>query len=202
MHLLHVDSSILGEASISRELSAALVTHQHARHPGIEVTYRDLAAQPVPHLSGAYMAALTGATANPSDEIAVDLALGNKVLEEFLTADIVVIGAPMYNFTISSQLKAWIDRLAVPGKAFRYTAEGPQGLLGGKKIIVASSRGGFYGDGTPLAVIDHQEKYLSAVFGFCGITDVTYIRAEGVAISPENREKAIQDAMEQIAVAA
>lgn len=128
-----------------------------------------------------------------------DVTTSAAVLEEFLAADIVVVGAPMYNFTISSQLKAWIDRIAVAGKTFRYTANGPEGLAGDKKVVVVSTRGGFYGSDTPLAAIDHQEPYLRAVFGFFGITNLEYIRAEGIAVSPEQREKAVQDAERQIA---
>ena len=119
-------------------------------------------------------------------------------MEEFLAAEIVVVGAPMYNFSIPSQLKAWIDRLAVAGKTFRYTEKGPEGLAGGKKVIVASSRGGFYRPDTQAAFLDHQESYLRSVFGFFGITDVTFIRAEGVALGAEQRAKAIDAAKSEI----
>jgi FMN-dependent NADH-azoreductase len=124
---------------------------------------------------------------------------GQAALQEFLDADIVVVGAPMYNFSIPSQLKAWIDRLAVAGKTFRYTEKGPEGLAGGKKVIVASSRGGFYGPDSQAAFLDHQESYLRGVFGFFGITDVTFIRAEGVALGAEQREKALDAAKIEIA---
>jgi FMN-dependent NADH-azoreductase len=197
MKLLHVDSSILGQGSVSRILSAEIATTQKALHPGLEVSYRDLAAAPIGHLNGAHLAAAQGAV--PADAaIEKDIALGEAMLEEFLTADIVVVGAPMYNFGVPSQLKAWIDRLAVAGKTFRYTAEGPQGLAGGKKVIVASSRGGFYGPGAPAAVWEHQESYLRAVFGFFGITDLTFVRAEGVALGSDAREKAIQAARGEV----
>jgi FMN-dependent NADH-azoreductase len=125
------------------------------------------------------------------------VALGNQMLEDFLAADIVVIGAPMYNFGIPSQLKAWIDRIAVAGKTFRYGANGPEGLAGGKRVIIASSRGGMYVEG-PFAAFDHQETYLRAVFGFIGVTDLTFVRAEGVAISPENKEQALKSAQSSI----
>ncbi|WP_027133773.1 FMN-dependent NADH-azoreductase [Geminicoccus roseus] len=198
MKLLHVDSSILGAASVSRTLSVGIVEKLARTIPGLEITYRDLAAEPVPHLSGAYLAA--GSTAPSAHEPALqhDLALSEAVLEEFLAADIVVIGAPMYNFTISTQLKAWIDRLAVAGRTFRYTENGPEGLAGGKRIVVASSRGGFYGAGTALAAIDHQEPYLKTIFGFFGITDIEYVRAEGVATGEAQRTKALDDAREVI----
>jgi FMN-dependent NADH-azoreductase len=197
MKLLHVDSSILGAGSVSRELTAEIVAAEKRRRPALEVTYRDLAVDPVDHLSGAHLAAFQGASPE-SPELGEDIAAGQAALEEFLAADIVVIGAPMYNFSIPSQLKAWIDRLAVAGKTFRYSENGPVGLAGGKTVIVASSRGGFYGPGTPIAFLDHQENYLRGVFGFFGITDVTFIRAEGVAIGAEQRAKAIEAARGEI----
>ena len=197
MKLLHVDSSILGPGSVSRQLSADIVAAEKQRHPGLSVTYRDLAVSPVDHLSGAHLAAFQGAA--PADAaLQEDIAAGQEALEEFLAADIVVIGAPMYNFSVPSQLKAWIDRLAVAGKTFRYTENGPVGLVGGKKVIVASSRGGFYGPGTPIAFLDHQENYLRGVFGFLGITDLTFIRAEGVSIGDEQRVRAIEAARSEI----
>jgi FMN-dependent NADH-azoreductase len=197
MKLLHVDSSILGPGSVSRTLSAEIARAQSALHPGLEVSYRDLVAAPLGHLSGAHLAAAQGAV--PADAVIErDTALGEAMLEEFLAADIVVVGAPMYNFSVPSQLKAWIDRLAVAGKTFRYTAEGPQGLAGGKKVIVASSRGGFYGPGMPAAPFEHQESYLRAVFGFFGITDITFVRAEGVALGTEARAKALETARSEM----
>jgi FMN-dependent NADH-azoreductase len=196
--LLHIDSSILGDGSVSRVLSARLVAEARAQNPGLEVTYRDLAAQPIGHLSGAHLAAAQGVTPE-SAALQADLASGQSGLEEFLAADIVVVGAPMYNFSIPSQLKAWIDRLAVAGKTFRYSEKGAEGLAGGKKVYVASSRGGFYGPSTPIAFLDHQETYLKNIFGFFGITDVKFIRAEGVAMGQEQRAKAIDTATREIA---
>ncbi len=197
MNLLHVDSSILGAGSVSRTLSAEIVAALRARHPDATVTYRDLGAAPVAHLTGAHLAAAQGAVPE-APALQRDLAAGQAALEEFLAADIVVIGAPMYNFGIPSQLKAWIDRLAVAGKTFRYTEKGSEGLAGGKKVIVASSRGGFYGPDTPAAFLDHQESYLRGIFGFFGITDVSFVRAEGVQLGPDKREAAIAAAREQI----
>lgn len=193
MKLLHVNSSILGQGSVSRTLSAEIAAAQSALHPGLEVSYRDLAAEPLGHLGGAHLSAAVGAV--PADgTIRRDIALGEEMLDEFLAADIVVVGAPMYNFSVPSQLKAWIDRLAVKGKTFRYTATGSQGLAGDKKVVVASSRGGFYGPGTPAAALEHQESYLRTVFEFFGITDVTFVRAEGVALGTEARDNAIEAA--------
>jgi FMN-dependent NADH-azoreductase len=193
MKLLHVDSSILGEGSVSKTLSAELLATQLRLHPGIEVITRDLAAEPLQHLSGAHLAAAHGGE-TPSH---LDVAAGAAALEEFLQADIVVVGVPMYNFGIPSQLKAWIDRIVVAGKTFRYTEKGPEGLAGGKKVLIASARGGNYAE-TPIAFLDHQESYLSAVFGFMGITDITFFRAEGVA-RQEQRDASIATAKAQIA---
>ncbi|HEX3843404.1 MAG TPA: FMN-dependent NADH-azoreductase [Steroidobacteraceae bacterium] len=190
MKVLHVDASILGESSVSRQLSAAIVERLRAAHPEIAVTYYDLGAEPIGHLTGAHLAAARGAFAQ-SASLQQDVARGQDALEDFLSADIVVVGAPMYNFSVSSQLKAWIDRLAVAGKTFRYGPNGVQGLAGGKKVIVASSRGGFYGPDTATAFLDHQETYLRGIFGFFGITDITFVRAEGLNVSAEQRKAAI-----------
>jgi FMN-dependent NADH-azoreductase len=198
MKLLHVDSSILGDQSVSRQLTSEVVAKLRRGAPGLEVTYRDLAAQHVPHLSGRTFAAPSIAPGERSAELQQDLALGNQVLEEFLAADIVVIGAPMYNFGVSSQLKSWIDRLAILNKTFRYAEKGPEGLAGGKRVIVVSSRGGFYGAGTPTAPLDQQEPYLRTIFGFFGIKTIEYVRAEGLATGAEQRQRAIQAAKAEI----
>jgi FMN-dependent NADH-azoreductase len=197
MKLLHIDSSILGAGSVSRTLTSAIVAAQVAQNPGVEVIHRDLAAQPLDHLTGAHLAAGQGATPE-SATLAADVASGQAAIEEFLAADIVVVGAPMYNFSISSQLKAWIDRVAVAGRTFRYTEKGPEGLAGGKTVIIASSRGGFYGEGTPAAGLDHQETYLKGLFGFLGVTDIRFIRAEGLALGEDARGKAVEGAQVEI----
>lgn len=197
LKILHVDTSITGEASVSRLLSAEIVEAQRRLHPGAEVIVRDLAARPFVHLSGSHLLAAQGAA--PEDPaVRDDLDAGREALDEFLSADVVVVGAPMYNFGIPSQLKAWIDRLAVRGVTFRYTDQGPEGLAGGKKLIIASSRGNFYGPGAPAAAFDHQETYLKAVFGFLGITDVSFVRAEGIALGDEARDRAIAAARHEI----
>ena len=177
MKLLHVDSSILGQNSASRELSGAIVARWQDVVPGLQVSYRDLDASPLPHLSGASLAGTNISEAADAE----------RTMQEFLEADVVVIGAPMYNFGIPSTLKAWIDRLAVAGKTFRYTETGPQGLAGGKKVILASSRGGFHQDSGS----DFQEPYLRFLFGFLGITDLEIVRAEGLAVSPEQRSNGL-----------
>jgi FMN-dependent NADH-azoreductase len=197
MKLLHIDSSILGAGSVSRTLTSAIVAAQRAQRRGVEVSYRDLVAQPLGHLSGAHLAAGQGAVPEEA-ALAADVADGLAALDAFLAADIVVVGAPMYNFSISTQLKAWIDRLAVAGRTFRYTSMGVEGLAGGKTVIIASSRGGFYGEGSPTAFLDHQETYLKGVFNFFGITDIRFIRAEGVALGDEQRGRAVEGAQAEI----
>ncbi|MCA1497792.1 MULTISPECIES: NAD(P)H-dependent oxidoreductase [unclassified Bradyrhizobium] len=194
MKLLHVDSSVLGPHSVSRQVSAAIVDRLRQAAPSLQVVYRDLTETPLAHLSGSHLAAAQGAAA-PA-ELGPDLAASAAALEEFLAADIVVIGAPMYNFTIPSQLKAWIDRILVAGKTFRYGAAGPEGLAGSKRVIVAISRGGHYGAETPYAAGEHLETYLRWVFGFMGITSVEFIPADGIQLGPEHREKAIAGALQ------
>ena len=198
MKLLHVNASILGESSVSRQLSAAVVGRLRQAHPGIAVTHYDLGAEPIGHLTGAHLTAAQG-LAPGNTALQQDVARGRQALDDFLAADIVVVGAPMYNFSVSSQLKAWIDRLAVAGKTFRYTEQGPQGLAGGKKVIVASSRGGLYGPDTPASSLDHQESYLIGIFGFFGITDITFVRAEGLNISADHRKTSIAAATAEAA---
>jgi FMN-dependent NADH-azoreductase len=197
--LLHIDSSILGANSVSRTLSASVVARIRKAHPELQATYRDLAAVPIAHLSGAYLAAGRGLEPQHDAALAADLALGNTLLDEFLAAGIVVLGVGFYNFGISSQLKAWVDRIAVAGKTFRYTATGPEGLAGGKRVIVAISRGGFYGPGKPAASFEHGESYLRGVFAFMGIPDIEVVAAEGVAVGPDQRQAAIAQAESQIA---
>jgi FMN-dependent NADH-azoreductase len=201
MKLLHIDSSILGDNSASRKLSAAIVAHLTAATPDINVTYRDLGADPVPHLSGGYVAARMG-WAPAESSLEHDLALGDTVMEEFLATDILVLGVPMYNFTISSQLKSWIDRIVVAGKTFRYTEHGAEPLTSGKRLIAALASGGVYSGGAPAAPFDFQEPYVRAVFNFLGITDITFIRAEGLALGPEARDKAIAGALASAATLA
>jgi FMN-dependent NADH-azoreductase len=197
MKLLHLDSSILGGNSASRQLSAAMAGQVAKANPGLEIVYRDLAAEPLPHLSGELFAARQGAVPE-SPAIQEDIVASQAVLDEFLGADTVVIGAPMYNFGIPSQLKAWIDRIAVAGKTFRYGANGPEGLSGGKRVIVTISRGGLYGPGTPASGFEHVESYLRGVFGFLGVTNLEIVVAEGLAIGPEQRGQAMQGALNTI----
>lgn len=197
MKLLHVDSSILGDHSVSRQISAAAVASLRTAIPGLEVVYRDLDATPAPHQSGALLAARGLSPDQRNADQTRDVAHADAVLDEFLAADIVVIGVPMYNFGIPSQLKSWIDHLAVAGKTFRYSEAGVEGLAKGKRVILASSRGGFYGPDSPAASLQHQESYLRGFFGFIGITDVEVVGAEGVNISPDHKQSALEAAVVQ-----
>ena len=195
MKLLHIDSSVLGPHSVSRKVSAAIVDRLRQATPGLQIVYRDLSATPLSHLTGSHLAAAQGAVA-PDAALQRELAAGQAVLEEFLAADIVVLGAPMYNFTIPSQLKAWIDRIVISGKTFKYGAQGPEGLAGNKRVIIAISRGGFYGAGTPAAALEHLETYLRGVFGFIGVANPEFIFADGIQVGPEHREKALANALQ------
>ena len=193
--LLHIDSSVLGPHSVSRQVSAAIIERLRQTAPDLEVAYRDLTTTPLAHLSGAHLAAAQGA-ASPDMGLAADITVGQEVLNEFLAADTVVLGAPMYNFTIPSQLKAWLDRLGVPGVTFSYSEAGPQGLAGGRQVIVASSQGGAYDLDAPF---EHHESYLRDFLAFIGIADPVFVRANRIGFGPDVREVALAAARETIA---
>ena len=195
MKLLHIDSSPLAGNSVSRQLTERVVAQWHATHPGTVVEHLDLATDAPTHLS---MDSL-GFRAGPDAQGLTDVQrreneISEKLVSQFLAADVVVVGAPMYNFSIPSQLKAWIDRIAQVGRTFKYTEKGPVGLAAGKTVIVASSRGGVYSTNPALAGLDHQESYLKTVFGFFGITDVRFVRAEGVAMGEAAKAQALSAA--------
>ena len=175
MTILHIDTSISGANSASRQLTESIVDKLQTTGKGGEVIYRDLAANPLPHLT-------------------FDAFADTSTLNQFLAADTIVIGAPMYNFTVPTQLKAWIDRVAIAGTTFRYTENGPEGLMGGKRVIIALARGGFYNDGSPAAGFEFAERYLKAVFNFIGI-EPEFVAADGLAVSPEQRETSIKQAL-------
>jgi FMN-dependent NADH-azoreductase len=193
MKLLKIDSSILGDSSATRQLSAAIVDAFIAANPVVTITSRDLVADPLPHFDGSSLPGVRAEGADHPDD---------RILEEFLDADVVVIGAPMYNFAVPSQLKAWVDRILIAGKTFRYTETGPVGLAAGKRVVIASARGGLYAPGMPSEANDFQETYLRAVFAFIGIDDVEFIRAEGIAFSPEHRANALEGALASVPAAA
>lgn len=199
--ILHIDSSILGGYSASRALTADIVARQLALHPGARIIRRDLVVDAAMHLSDAHLAVFQGGeVSNPA--LGADLATGGAYIDELFAADIIVIGAPMYNFTVPSQLKGWVDRVCVAGRTFQYGANGPEGLVKGKKVYVASTRGGVYTGESPAAALDHQESYLLGVLGFIGLTDVTIIRAEGLAIGEENKAAALAAAKAEISALA
>ena len=185
MKILHIDSSIQGAGSATRELTREIVARLKATRPDAQIIYRDLVAEELSHFSQAAF--------KRSDEL--EAARNTAVLEEFLAADVLVIGAPLYNFSIPTQLKAWVDRIVIAGRTFRYTERGPEGLAGGKQVIVAVARGGVYEAGSPA---EFGESYLKFVLGFLGIRDVTFVRAEGLAFSPQHRESALSAAHEAI----
>ena len=186
MNILHLDSSVLGHNSASRALTAAIVARLLRDAPSALVKHRDLAGEhALPHLDGASLA-----KSDPTEA-----ARSARAMDDFLAADVVVLGAPMYNFGIPSQLKAWIDRVAVAGKTFRYTAEGPQGLAGGRKVIVAATYGGLHPAESGRNFV---EPYLRQVFGFLGIDDVEFVTAEGLNMSPELRSQALEAAQARI----
>jgi FMN-dependent NADH-azoreductase len=187
MKLLHIDSSILGETSASRTVSREIVARWQRAVPGLEVQRLDLVSHELPHLTGHHLA-----------QMQVPASRDAQILADFLGADVVVIGAPMYNFSISTQLKAWIDRIVVAGKTFRYGPTGPEGLVHGKRVIIAISRGGVYAED---AAVEHAESYLKIIFGFIGVTDLTFVRAEGLMLSPEHRQKGLDAALAAIPVA-
>ncbi|GHH26879.1 FMN-dependent NADH-azoreductase 2 [Sphingomonas glacialis] len=188
MTILHIDSSISGANSVSRQLSADTVAKLSAARPDATILYRDLAATPINHY------VMTDKPGNDSAESAFSA----TILEEFLSADTIVIGAPLYNFTVSSQLKAWIDRIVISGTTFKMGAEGSVGLAGGRRVIVLLSRGGVYQAGTPWAPFEHAETWLRAIFGFIGI-EPELIVAEGTAYGPDARAGAIAGATAAIA---
>ena len=202
MNILHIDSSILGGYSVSRTLSADIVARQVGLHPGAKVLRRDLVADATWHLSDAHMGVFQGGEVKDAS-LGADLAKGQTYIDELFAADIIVIGAPMYNFSVPSQLKGWIDRVAVAGKTFKYGPNGPESLLPpGKKVFIASSRGGVYSGDSPMAAFEHHETYLKAALGFLGLTDVTVIRAEGLALGDESKNAAIATAKAQVAALA
>ncbi len=198
MLILHLDSSVLGAASVSRQLSAGIVARYQARYPDLAIVSRDLASDPALHFSGAHLAASQGAVVDDAT-MRADLLKGAAYMDELLAADVIVIGAPMYNLSIPTSLKAWIDRIAVAGKTFLYTPTGPKGLLENKRAFIASTRGGVYSAGAPAAAMEHQESYLIGLLAFLGITDVTVVRAEGIAFGPEAKEAAVSQALKAIA---
>ena len=199
--LLHIDSSILGGNSVSRQLTAQIVASWRASHPATEVSYLDLAVNTPSHLSTESLGFRLPAGADDLSEVQQrENTLSEALVAQFLAADVLVVGAPLYNFAIPTQLKAWIDRIAQVGRTFTYTDKGPVGLAGGKTVIIASARGGVYSTSDAGNAMEHQESYLKTVFGFFGVTDVRFVRAEGLAMGEAAKAAALAAAEIEITV--
>jgi len=199
MQILHIDSSILTDASTSRALSASIVQRLQSEHPDATVIYRDLVADPISHLDGAIAAGFRPVPgSHVTQSVAAEHARSEALVSELLASEVIVVGAPMYNFSVASQLKAWIDRVIQPGRTFQYTATGPVGLTNGKRVIVASTRGGSYSSGPALAM-DFQEEYLKAVLNFIGVTRIEFVRAENLSRGQEAKDQSMRAAHAAIA---
>ena len=196
--LLHIDSSILGGNSVSRQLTAQIVASWRAAHPATQVSYLDLAVEAPSHLSAESLGFRLPAGSDLSEVQQRENAISEALVSQFLAADVVVVGAPFYNLAIPSQLKAWIDRIAQVGRTFKYTDKGPVGLAGGKTVIVASTRGGMYSTSDAGNAMEHQESYLKTIFGFLGVTDVRFVRAEGLAMGDAAKAAALNAAQADI----
>ncbi len=202
MKILHIDSSPTGDHSYSRRISAKLVEKLKSENANATIIHRDLVAQSLPHLDPFTIGALYAPAEGRSDAQTAALANSDQAVKELMDADTVVIGSPMHNFGISSQLKSWIDHIVRAGATFHYTAEGPKGLVPpGKKVYIVAARGGVYSEG-PYKAYEHQDSYLKAVLGFIGLTDITIIPVEGVSMGLEAAEKAVSQAEAAIAQAA
>lgn len=193
--ILHIDSSPMGDNSVSRKLTAKTVAELSAKHPDSKIITRDLAANPMPHVDAATIGAMFTPADQRNDASKAAVKLSEEAVEELFAADVIVIGAPMWNFGIPSSLKAWIDHVVRARRTFQYNDQGQivSLLPPNKKVIIVSSRGGVYSEG-PMTFMDHQETYLKAVLGFVGLTDVSFVRAEGVAMGEEAVKKAVSTA--------
>jgi len=187
-NILVLNSSLSGEASVSRLLVADAVTELTQRDPNATLVFRDLAADPIPHLAPDSFAGVRAQATTPAEFAA--RALSDELIAELRAADTIVIGAPMYNFSIPSTLRTWFDHVLRPGVTFSYSEAGPKGLIEGKRAIIVESRGGLYSEG-PAQALDFQEPYLRQLLGFIGITDVTFVRAEKIGYGPDARDQAL-----------
>lgn len=196
-NILVLNSSVSGEASVSRLLVADAVTELTQRDPSATLVFRDLAADPVPHLTPETVAGVRSQATTPAEQVA--RALSDELIAELRAADTIVIGAPMYNFSIPTTLRSWFDHVLRAGETFSYSEAGPKGLLSGKKVIVVESRGGLYSE-DPAQAIDFQEPYLRQLLGFIGLADdLTFIRAEKIGYGPDARDQALADSRAELA---
>jgi FMN-dependent NADH-azoreductase len=197
--LLYVSSSLSGAGSTSGQIAQEFISAWRAGHPGTKLVARDLGANPVPHLSGERLGAVVTPHDKRSAHQRATVAEIDTLIEEVEAADVIVIAAPMYNFTISSTLKAWIDHITRAGRTFRYTADGPEGLLKDKRVYVVTGRGGFYSGDSPMKSYDFQEPYLRTMLGFLGLDDVTFIHVEGQQVSADAAAQGLLRARDAIA---
>jgi FMN-dependent NADH-azoreductase len=196
-NILVLNSSVSGEASVSRLLVADAVTELTQRDPGAKLVFRDLAADPIPHLTPETVAGVRAQAVTPAEQAA--RALSDELIAELRAADTIVIGAPMYNFSVPTTLRSWFDHVLRAGETFSYSEAGPKGLLTGKRVIVVESRGGLYSEG-PAQAMDFQEPYLRQLLGFIGLADdLTFIRAEKIGFGPEARDQALADSRAELA---
>ena len=196
-NILHIDSSVRNTGSLTRQLGAEFIAKLKAANPATTVVTRDLATSPVPHLTEQMLGAYFTPAEQRNAEQAFVIKTSDTLVDELLAADTIVIGAPMYNFSVTSGLKAWIDHVARAGRTFKYGANGPEGLVTGKKVIVFVATGGAYSEG-PAAAYDHTTTYLRSVLGFLGMTDVTFVVAEGVAMGEDAVNAALAKSRAQI----
>ena len=200
MKLLHIDSSIMQSDSVTRQLSADVVAEWIKAHPSTTVERLDLAADAPNHFGADALGIRSGVQGEPTESQRHENEVSEELVSQFLDSDVIVIGAPFYNFSIPTQLKAWIDRVAQAGRTFKYTESGPVGLAKGKTVIVALARGGVYSNSETGQAMEHQESYLKVIFGFFGVTDVRVIRAEGMAMGEEQKAAALATASKTIPV--
>lgn len=194
MNILHIDSAITGDASVSRKLTAQIVDKLSAANPGATVTYRDLNAG-VPGIDSDWFKAVRLAPENPSADQQKLIDVSDSFVREVQDADVLVIGSPVYNFTITAQLKNWLDQIARAGVTFRYTEQGPEGLLKGKRAIIAYSAAG-----TPLgSEMDFASGYIRFILGFLGIADVEFVAADRLAMDREAGLARAQQSLENLA---
>jgi FMN-dependent NADH-azoreductase len=197
--ILVLNSSVLSEASVSKTLVEEAVQRLLERNPRATVVRRDLGTEPIPHLTTATVAGVRGVPTTEAELAA--RALSDTLIDELQAADTLVIGAPMYNFSIPTGLRAWFDHVLRPGRTFSYSEAGPQGLVTGKRVIIIESRGGHYSEG-PAHAMDFQEPYLRTLFRFMGLIHVTFIHAEKLGFGPAAREAALAAAKQTLLEAA
>jgi FMN-dependent NADH-azoreductase len=194
-NVLIIDSAATGEASVSHKLTAEFAERLKWGEPSIRITRRDIGAATIPHLTAETVGAIRGTA--QTEAARATLALSDALIAEIRQANVIVIGAPMYNFGMASTLKTWFDHVLRAGVTFRYTDKGPEGLVKGKRAVVVETRAGFYSEG-PGSVMDNQEPHIRTLLGFMGIEDVVFVRAEKLAFGPDAASAAIDEAVAEL----